>query len=194
MKTYSQAGQDCLVSELINNTDKHYFVDIGCWVPDFLNNTMLLEEAGWAGISLDITNLSQEWEVRNTPFINADALQTNYTELFEKYNLPSEIDYLNIDIEGNGTRFQVLANIMDTGYEFKVITIEHDSYRGYEKSEAQPQRLLLEGMGYVLLCKNVKLSGNAFEDWWINPKFFKEEQYNRLICENLEYIEILNKF
>lgn len=68
---------------------------------------------------------------------------------------------------------------------FKIITIEHDIYRGYEKSEAQPQRLLLEGLDYLLLCKNVTLSGNAFKNWWINPKSFNVEQYNHLICEKI---------
>ena len=39
-------------------------------------------------------------------------------------DLPKIIDYLTIDIEGNGQRFQALTKIIDSGYNFKIITIE----------------------------------------------------------------------
>jgi len=193
MTNYSQAGQDLFVLGLINSTNKHYFLDIGCWVPDTLNNTLLLEQNGWNGISIDITDLSEEWKVRNSKFVASDALIINYTELLNSNNQPMIIDYLNIDIEGSGFRYQALKRVMESNRDFKIITIEHDAYRGYSETERTPQRALLTNKGYVLLCSDVCLGGNPFEDWWINPKYFKEEEYKHLMCSNTEYNEILNK-
>lgn len=188
---YSQAGQDDFVLSLINDNEKHLFVDIGCWLPDNLNNTLQLEQNGWDGISLDITDLTNEWAVRNSKFICADALSLDYKSLFDENNLPSIIDYLNLDIEGNGDRFRVLDRVMKSGREFKVITIEHDKYRGYEQTEKIPQVNLLSEMGYLLVCSDVSLNGNPFEDWWVNPKLVSREKWERLICSNKEAVEIL---
>jgi hypothetical protein len=193
IKNYSQAGQDIFVLSLFNNTDQRYFVDIGCWVPTTLNNTMLLEENGWLGISLDITDLSDDWKSRNTPFIVGDALKVDYKKLFDDCKLPNIIDYLNIDIEGKGDRFKTLNNVFLSDRDFKVITIEHDSYRGLEEFESKPQRDFLLKKGFVLLCSNVKLSNNPFEDWWINPNYFSIDDYKHLISNDLEYTDIIKK-
>jgi hypothetical protein len=193
MNSTSQSGQDILVSKLIK-TQNPTFVDIGCWHPNVLNNTNLLEELGWTGISLDIQDMSQDWLIRKTKFICADALKTNYMELFNENNLPLVIDYLSVDIEGDGLRFLALQKVLESNREFKIITIEHDSYRGYDLSEKIPQRELLYSRGYFLLCSDVCLGGNPFEDWWINPKFFSEDEYNHLKSHNIEFNEILKKF
>lgn len=192
-KSYSQAGQDVFVLSLINDKNKHYFLDIGCWLPDNLNNTLLLEENGWDGLSIDITDLSSEWMVRKSKFIASDALTINYHELLDATNQPMIIDYLNVDIEGNGLRYQALAKVLQSNREFKIITIEHDGYRGYNETEKHPQRKLLTEMGYTLLCGDVCLSSNPFEDWWINTKHFDENKYNHLFSSNIDYNEIIKK-
>ena len=190
---YSQAGQDIFVLSLFDNDYKGWFVDIGCFVPKFLNNTCRLEEKGWEGISLDIRELSEYWKIRKTPFVSADALKTDYLKLFDMYNLPQVIDYLSLDIEGNGDRFNALKRVFQSNREFKVITLEHDSYRGYDGNEKLPQRKFLIENGYFLLCSDVFLSGNPFEDWWVNPKFLDEDKYLYLKCESNDYREILKK-
>jgi hypothetical protein len=192
MNTNSQSGQDVFIKKLLP-IDNGTFVDIGCWMPVELNNTLIFEELGWKGVSIDILDMSKEWSVRKTNFIQTDALLTNYTKLFNDFNLPMIIDYLTVDIEGNGHRYKALKKVLESDREFKIITVEHDVYRGFELTEAKPQRELLEKLGYVLVCKNVKCSGNPFEDWWVNPKFIKEENYKHLICEDKEYTEILKK-
>lgn len=191
---YSQAGQDEFVLNLLKDDKQHYFFDVGCWLPKRLNNTLLLEENGWGGISLDITDLTSEWKTRTSKFLTTNALTCNYQEIFDEYSSPKIIDYLSLDIEGNGERFLALKKVFESDREFKIITIEHDSYRGYELTEAKPQREFLLERGYILLCSNVKLSGNPFEDWWINPNFFGEDEYIHLQSDNVEYIEILKKF
>lgn len=198
--SYSQAGQDEFVLGLIgileaNGMDKksHYFVDIGCWDPAQLNNTLLLEEAEWNGLSIDITDMKNEWRSRRNPFICGDALLIDYKALFNTFKSPDIIEYLNVDIEGDGLRFEALKKVFASEREFKIITIEHDSYRGYNESERLPQRAFLTERGYTLLCGDVCLTGNAFEDWWVNPKFFNNEIINQLLCSNVEYTEILKK-
>lgn len=192
-KSNSQSGQDIFVSKLIDSKNA-FFVDVGCWKPIELNNTFMLEQLGWKGVSLDITDMTDEWSIRKTNFVKADALETDYTKLFDENNLPSVIDYLTVDIEGNGHRFLALKKVLESNREFKIITIEHDSYRGYETSEAIPQREFLISKGYFLLCSNVCLNNNPFEDWWINPKYFSENEFIHLKSDNFEYNEILKKF
>jgi len=169
------------------------FIDIGCRLPYEINNTLMLEEKGWHGVSMDILDFSKEWQTRKTPFLIADALHYDYNKLVDEFNLTNVVDYLSLDIEGNGLRYWALKKIIDSGYEFKVITLEHDVYRGLGASEREPQRKLLKGLGYVLVCSNVSLSGNPFEDWWINPKYISEDKYLRLISDNLSSDEIIKR-
>jgi hypothetical protein len=194
MVSYSQAGQDLFVLELIKSEENKYFLDIGCWLPDNINNTFLLEQNGWNGISIDITDLSSEWKIRNTKFISSDALIIDYKKLFDENNSPVIIDYMNIDIEGDGLRYKTLCKVFESDRVFKIITIEHDDYRGYSLSEKEPQRKFLLDKGYFLICGDVSINGNSFEDWWINPKFFNENDYKHLILSNCNYNEIINKF
>jgi hypothetical protein len=191
---YSQAGQDRFVMSLIKNpTSQPYFLDIGCHLPRHLNNTLLLEENGWFGLSLDILDFHKEWTVRKCPFIQADALTYDYKRILEHYGINDVVDYLNVDIEGEGLRFKALEQVFKSGYDFKIITIEHDSYRGYVETEAKPQYEFLSKRGYHLVCKDVKLTGNPFEDWWVNPKYFQLDEYKHLISDGLDYNDILKK-
>ena len=192
-KSYSQAGQDIFVLSLFEKNYKGVFVDIGCQGPEIINNTLLLEENGWTGISFDIIDYSGEWQIRKTPFIVQDALICDYKKIFEEQNFNNPIDYLSLDIEGDGQRYQALKQVMKSGYEFKAITIEHDAYRGYDLTERQPQRKFLNEIGYLLLCADIICGGCQMEDWWINPKYFKESKYMFYHCSNTSFLEILNK-
>jgi hypothetical protein len=191
---YSQAGQDKFVMSLINDNTKHFFLDVGCHLPRHLNNTLLLEENGWKGLSIDILDFHQEWESqRNTKFVRADALTLDYNSLLNAIGLPMLIDYLNVDIEGEGLRFQALKQVFTSGREFKIITIEHDRYRGYTESEVKPQRDFLIDRGYECICEDVCASGNPFEDWWVNPKYLDTNEYQHLYSVNEDYNNILKK-
>lgn len=175
MKSYSQAGQDLFVISLFYQGYKGIFVDIGCGVPDKINNTLLLEENGWVGLSLDIADYKEQWKIRKTPFVQVDALMTEFDVLFKMFKLPQIIDYLSLDIEGEGNRYKALERVMKAGYDFKVMTIEHDSYGGYDATERQPQRRLLSKLGYSLQRPDVTFGGKPFEDWWINPKYIRHD-------------------
>lgn len=160
-ETYSQIGQDLWVLSMFPRGYRGTFLDIGCYLPFYLNNTYLLELNGWSGLSVDIVDYSERWKKRETPFVCSNGTT---------FKIDKDYDYLNLDVEGEGKRYEVLKNIMDQGFSFKVITIEHDSYRGYEKTERDPQRRLLKFFGYELHKPDVSLNGKPFEDWWINPR------------------------
>lgn len=189
---YSQWMQDEFILSLFPEDYKGTFLDVGCSYPDLINNTLMLEEKGWTGLSLDIKDFSEQWKDRKTPFYQHDALACDYRELFDKENLKSPIDYLSLDIELAGMRYNALKRIIYTRFEFKVMTIEHDSYSGNNAIlEKAPQRNLLWRHGYFLLCADVLSDGLQVEDWWINPKYIEERYYKVFKCSNLEYSEIL---
>jgi len=194
LESNSQAGQDKFILSLFKNDYKGTFVDVGCSLPKHINNTLLLEENNWTGISVDIENFSEQWKIRKTPFIHQDALTCEYNELFKKHGLPKVIDYLSLDIEGEGLRYLALKKVMESGYEFKVMTVEHDVSRGnvYDLTERIPQRKFLTELGYVLLCADVSYSSTQpYEDWWINPKYMKESDYIYYKCSSMVWWEIL---
>jgi len=169
--SFSQAGQDEWVLSLFPKDHKGSFMEIGSFMPDELNNTMLLEQKGWDGISFDIVDYSNKWVVRKSKFVCVDALTCDFT----KYKLPKVIDYLSVDIDGLGDNFAVLKRVLEQGFEFKCITVEHNRYLGetYRQAEMHPQRNLLDSLGYQVAKRDVHSNTNLLkiEDWWINPKY-----------------------
>ena len=191
---YSQCGQDVFVLSMLDNNRNGTFVDVGCRLPFEINNTCLLEEHGWHGVSLDIVNFTQEWRGRRTPFVCRDALTCDYQSLFESYNLPQTIDYLSIDLERVGARYAALKKVFESGYEFKIVTIEHDVYMGFDEAERKPQRAFLKSKGYVLVCSDVSTQNNIpFEDWWINPKYIAAAQYRKYLSDRVNFLRIFKK-
>jgi hypothetical protein len=197
MISFSQCGQDLFVFNLLKKQNGT-FLDLGCYLPKNINNTYLLEQNGWTGLSLDINDYQKEWSERKNPFVKCDCFKQNYNELLSKYYETNIIDYLSLDMEKLGDRYKLLEIILNTSYEFKVITIEHDSHLGdnYVTHEKIPQRNLLTNMGYVLVCADVShkdYPNDYYEDWWVNKKYVKEETYKTWISNKENSYEILNK-
>jgi hypothetical protein len=195
--SYSQCGQDLFVLNLLkikNGT----FLDLGCYLPKNINNTFLLEQNGWVGLSLDINDYTKEWGVRKNKFIKCDCFTQDYnTLLSENYNT-NLIDYLTLDMEVLGDRYRLLKIILNTNYEFKIITIEHDSHLGeqYVNQEKIPQRELLIKMGYVLVCGDVShkdYPNDYYEDWWVNKKYISEDVYSSWLSNKEDFCKILTK-
>ena len=52
---YSQFGEDKVLKEILKiNTNKGFYVDVGCYHPKKHSNTYLLYKKGWKGINIDI--------------------------------------------------------------------------------------------------------------------------------------------
>lgn len=197
LKSFSQCGQDLFVINLLKITNGT-FLDLGCYLPKNINNTYLLELHGWTGISLDINNYSKEWEVRNNKFIQCDCLSQDYNKLLSENYDNNVIDYLTLDMEILGDRYKLLKIILETNYEFKVITIEHDSHLGdsYINNEKIPQRELLIEKGYILVCSDVShkdFPDDYYEDWWVNKKYIGKDKYKSWLSNKESFDKIFKK-
>ncbi len=169
---YSQAKQDEWVLSLFPKEYKGTFLDIGCNDPVIINNTLLLEERGWSGFAFDKEDYKKAWQIRNTPFIQTDVFEYDFKQL----ELPTIIDYLSLDVDDLGSNYRMIKMLLEFGFEFKAITIEHNLYIGerFNEQERIPQRTLLSLAGYQLAVPDVASDDgydNKFEDWWINPKY-----------------------
>jgi len=197
MESYSECGQDLFVMSLLNIKNGK-FLDLGCNLPIKINNTYLLELNGWDGVSVDILDYSKEWESRKSKFINEDCFNIDFNNFLSKFYNEKTIDYLSLDMEKVGERYKLLEKILMTDYEFKIITIEHDSYLGdkYELNEKVPQREILKRHGYKLICSDVSQEKNPnlyYEDWWVNEKYFDEKSIKSWVSDKLSCDKIFNK-
>ncbi len=209
---YSQLSQDIFVTQTLNFKKNGTFVDIGAAHPIKINNTYKLEDdLNWNGVSVDygpnrcnglpdgnsdITFTSSDYEefwnkYRKTPIIVGDALEVDYKELFEKYNLPKTIDYLTVDIEPPDVTFKALQEVFKTGYKFNVITFEterdrinpetNDFYNNIES------RKFITSFGYELVngpCPDV-------EDWYIHKSYIKENPDCNYFCRGWNEVSTL---
>jgi len=184
----SQASQDqfvyTLLYDILGKQDTGYYLEIGAGEPIDLSNSYFLETMrGWNGVSIDISiGLESRWyAARDNLLLTQDALQSDYRAILQFF--PKVIDYLSLDIDGYYD--QVLDKIPFDNYTFKVITIEHDFYR-YGDYFRKKEREMLTAEGYYLLCPNVSIGPNAFEDWWIHPSAFPPETFSLLTSLDLE--------
>ena len=183
MKYYSQPNvkQDKFVIETLNNKKDGFFVDIGCHRPRHINNTYLLEkEFNWRGISIDNKDkhLTTWPQFRDTSMLVCqNALEIDYRELFNRFSVPSVVDYLSMDLNAPVT-LEVLYKLPFDDYSFRVITYEHDNFR-YEKDykgncprkveegKEMPKdasRKYLSNLGYKLI-KTAGTNGDQ-DDFW----------------------------
>lgn len=189
----SQANQDEFVYNLLNKKNDGYFIDIGASYPIYWNNTYFLEKQGWNGISFEIN--PYDYSNRKTRFYNLDVFEIDLQKFFVAVDVPKIIDYMSIDIDDDCTK--ILYTIPFRNFQFKIITIEHDSYRLGDKN-AKEQREILIDHGFHLLCKNVTafpLDNNQYyEDWWIQKSFFDEKLINKIQCSEIHSWDIIDKF
>lgn len=194
---HSQAAQDefvyTLLYGLLGKQDAGYYLEIGGGHPWEINNSCFFERTlGWKGVSIDISKQFKKlWRSsRKNPLLIEDATQSDYLSILESF--PKTIDYLSLDIDGQYNI--VLEKIPFDEYTFKIITIEHDSYR-FGDVYKEKERSILTALGYYLLCPDVIYPEvGLFEDWWIHPSVFppsvfaaitsldlKEKNYSQVI-------------
>jgi FkbM family methyltransferase len=88
-----------------------------------------------------------------------DVTTISLTDLLDKYQAPSEIDYLSIDTEGS--EFDILNNFDFNKYTFSVITCEHNYTPAREKIHD-----LLTRNGYQRKYEEF----SDFDDWYIRVR------------------------
>ena len=136
----------------------------------------------WRGVSFEIeSSFAESWsKSRKNPLLIEDATQADYVSILSDF--PRVIDYLSLDIDG---KYDIaLKRIPFDDYTFKIITIEHDSYR-FGKKYKEKQRAF-SSKGYHLLCPDVSHFFLKIEDWWIHPSFFPPSALAKLKSLNLK--------
>lgn len=173
LSSYAQAGQDLFVVEALQAKRSGYYVEIGANHPIINNNTYLLErEFSWKGVGLDI-DPSYYYEYLNkriNELVLSDATQFDFAKYFNLRDFPRIIDYASVDCEPPSVTLRALENLLASGYEFRVITFEHDLYANIENQFFKTKaRELLKPRGYILAKENVH-DGNpsrVYEDWYV---------------------------
>lgn len=171
--TYSSGLQDLFVISILNGKRNGFYLEIGSGDPIKGNNTYLLEtKFGWAGVGIekDEKYIQPYNNTRANKVVCKDATAINYDKLLTALQLPTDIDYLQIDCEPPGVSYEVLLNIPLEKYRFAVITFEHDYYADVYKKYRALSRQYLKSYGYIPVVYDACFhSDKTFEDWWVHP-------------------------
>ena len=182
-RNYSQSYQDLFVLMMLGGKKVGTYLEIGSADPFYGNNTALLEEIGWDGISIDINNdLVNSFKTqRKNEVIQSDATKVQYSKI-----LKSEvIDYLQIDCDPPAISFEVLKRIPFNTHKFAVITFEHDHYNDDSQSIRDKSRKYLKSFGYQMVVNNIAPDDYcSYEDWWIHPDLIDSKILEQMSCIN----------
>ena len=166
---YSQAYQDDFVIHMMNGKIGEY-LEIGASHPIDISNTYALEQLGWTGLSIDISDACANiWaEKRKNPLVIADALTYEYSK-------KKRIDYLQLDVDPSEVTFKAMLQVLKSGTRFSIITYETDSYA--DKNFVMPSRNILQSEGYKLIKPDVLCGFGPFEDWYIDESVINAELF-----------------
>lgn len=204
MESYSQACQDIFVRIILKNKKEGIFLEIGGNHPSINNNTYLLEKKNnWKGLIVEYEKSFEKMYIKNRKrslYVIRDARNVDYLKIFETYNFPKNIDYLQIDLEVDNKSTLELLFLLDktlfNEYKFATVTFEHDIYRGDFFNTREISRNIFESRGYVLVFPDVKVINNGyepFEDWYVHPDLVDMEYVNKIkTTESLNCDEIKN--
>lgn len=191
---YGQAQQDKFVLNVLKEKRNGSFLEIGSNHPIHINNTFLLErQYDWRGILVEFNPAFIPLYKRHRPksmYLIQDATQVNYQNLFQQLQMPSSLDYLQIDLEANnGSTLRTLqkldAELMEH-YQFATVTFEHDIYHTNYNNTRLASREIFHQRGYVCVFSDVNNESNPYEDWYVHPDLVDMEYIRRLIETNLD--------
>ena len=109
-KTYSMDGEDLQIKKHFVNKLKGFYVDVGAYHPIHRNNTMLLHQAGWEGINIDISDFSIKLfdyiRPKDTNLNLAVSKTSGYVEMFYQKKL-SQLLTIREDVAKNVFQGQI---------------------------------------------------------------------------------------
>lgn len=193
-RNYSQSYQDLFVLMALNGKEFGSWIEIGCAHPTYGNNTKLLEEFGWEGVSIDIdTNVVENWkDSRTTIPYCTDATKVNWDNQ-PIWGLHNITDYLQIDVDPPHISYEVLLKIPFWKHKFRVITFEHDFYADETGDIREKSRKYLKSFGYELIVNDIAVNEyDSYEDWWVHPDLV-DQKIIKLLKSNTE-INPANKY
>lgn len=96
--SYSSYGEDIILNHIFKNQSEGFYVDVGCFHPEWFSNTKRLFDGGWTGINIDpnaetihLFNQSRPNDI-NLPLAVSD--EDGFGEYYK---------FLEIDIVGGGS-------------------------------------------------------------------------------------------
>ena len=191
---HGQAEQDKFILNILKNKRNGFFLEIGSNHPSYINNTYLLEtQFGWRGVMVEYEKhylqLYKEQRPNSIHMID-DARNINYLKLFKDNNMPTNLDYLQIDLEANnGSTLQTLQKLdyelFDT-YKFATVTFEHDFYHTNYMNTRAESRKIFANRGYVCVFEDIDNNDpNAvYEDWYVHPSLVDMSYVTELQLKN----------
>lgn len=204
MNSFSQASQDIFVRKLTKNKINGTFLEIGSNDPIITNNTFILEkENNYRGIMVEydssFTNAYKNHRPNSIHIIN-DAQRVNYREILDTNNFPTELDYLQIDLDVNNKStlnvLEILNNTVFDKYKFATVTFEHDIYTGDYFNTRELSRKIFKDRGYLLLFPDVSVFWEnkycQFEDWYAHKDLIDSEIVDKIKSDkSLNHNEIV---
>ena len=201
LKYNGQAEQDKFVCNVLKNKTDGFFIEVGSNHPININNTYVLESSlNWKGIMFEwqkekFENLYKKHRP-NSNYVFGDAQKHNYREIFDTYNVPQNIDYLQLDIEPPEKTLNVLKSlneqVMDD-YKFAVVTFEHDYCHQRNIFPRNESREIFKNRGYFLVFGDIcnKEPKWVYEDWYVHPDLVDMEYVQALQSKNRsQYVNI----
>jgi hypothetical protein len=189
MNSYSQSGQDVFVCKTLKEKHNGFFLEIGSNHPIHSNNSYLLEtKYNWKGIMVEYDqSFAPEYKLHRPHSIHVldDARNVPYRQLLDDNQFPTNMDYLQVDLDVNNkstldTLEKLDSTVFDT-YKFATITFEHDIYTGDYFDTRNISRQLFKNRGYILVFPDVKVYGDKpFEDWYVHPDLVDMEYIQRI--------------
>ena len=192
INTYSQAYQDLFAIKTLQNKQNGYFLEIGSNHPINGNNTYLLEsQYKWKGLMVEYDK-SFEYNYNtyrpNSLYELNDARLVDYRQILDSNNFPTNMDYLQIDLDvDNKSTLDTLLLLNSTvfdKYKFATVTFEHDIYTGNFFNTQEISRQIFKDRGYILVFPNVSVfwlgDYKPFEDWYVHPDLVDMDYINNI--------------
>jgi hypothetical protein len=201
METYSQASQDLFYMKILNYKQNGNFLEIGSNHPITHNNTYLAESKyNWKGIMIEYDKSFEplyKTHRQNSIHIVNDAQKVDYRQILDSNKFPSDMDYLQIDLDvENRSTLNVLELLNTTvfdKYKFATVTFEHDIYTGDYFDTRNKSRKIFSDRGYKLVYPDVTVFWEGrfkpFEDWYIHPSLVTEFKYSDISLSHIEIIK-----
>jgi hypothetical protein len=118
----------------------------------------------------------------------SDAQKVDYKKILDSNNFPTEIDYLQIDLDvNNRSTLNTLALLNTTvfdKYKFATVTFEHDIYTGNYFNTQEISRQIFKERGYILVFPDVSVFWEGkyckFEDWYVHKDLVDPDIINKI--------------
>lgn len=204
MKTFSQSSQDIFVRTLTKCKNNGTFLEIGSNDPITHNNTYILEnEHNYRGIMVEYNNsFETAYKIHrpNSIYIINDAQKIDYRTVLDSNNFPTEMDYLQIDLDVNNRSTLNVLELLNVSvfdkYKFATVTFEHDIYTGDYFNTREISRNIFKERGYILVFPDVSVFWEnkycKFEDWYVHKDLISIDVINTIKSDvSLSHHEIV---